>query len=77
MLYHVQRYANEAATVVQDFYGSSYFILLWRKVAKFLHNFCARVSFHFILFYCKWANRFTESNFWQSGNLACKNADDT
>ena len=47
--HHVQNYpyANEAATVVQDLCRSCmafcYFILLWRKVATFAHNSCAKL----------------------------------
>jgi len=45
----VQHYANEAARVVQVLYRAfCYFILFWRKLAKFLHNSCARVLFYFI-----------------------------
>ena len=42
-------YTNEAARVVQVLYDVLlfYFILFWRKVAKFLYNSCARVLFSF------------------------------
>jgi len=40
---------------------SFYFILFYRKVAKFLHNFSASLV-GFLLFYFKWANRLIRMN---------------
>jgi len=36
-----------------------YYILVWRKVARFLHTVLVQ-EFYFILFYCKRANRFND-----------------
>ena len=55
MLMRLQELCKSCASLVELSVILFYIILFWRKVAKLLHNSCARVLFCFILLYCKWA----------------------